>query len=112
MLTDTHMTRGDGHAHDQTDRQTDTNFKSNQALVVSSHYLSFKLIGHSVFELESGNQNILDECMPKMGKSTNPIFKSNQSLLVSYHTVKFPIDSESENLNVDGQMDRQPDRSI
>ena len=95
-----------GHAHDQKEtnfenkldqvvsfnpgfksiKLTDTIFKSNLAL------LSFKSIEQSVFKLESGNQNISDEYMPKMGKLTNPNFKSNQVLVVSSHPVKFQVD--------------------
>ena len=53
---------------------------------------SFKLIGQSVFELKSGNQNISEECTPKMGKQSDSNFKSNQALVVSYHPVKLHID--------------------
>ena len=68
---------------------TDTNYKSNPALVCPIALLSSKLVGQSIFALESGNQNILDECTPKTGKQTNPNFESNQALVVSNHPVKF-----------------------
>ena len=48
----------------------------------------FKLIGQSVFELESGNQNISNERTPNTGKWRDPNFESNQALVVSYHPVK------------------------
>ena len=56
----------------------DTNFKSNLAMVVSNHPLSFKLIRQSIFKLESGNQNILDERTPKTGKQNDPILKATK----------------------------------
>ena len=45
-----------------------------------------------VFKLESGNKNISDEHMPKMGKSTNPNFKSNQPLVLSSHPDTVHVD--------------------
>ena len=60
---------------------TDPNFKSSQTMCCPVNLLSFKLIRQSVFELESGNQNISDECTPKPGSQTDPSFESNQALV-------------------------------
>ena len=51
----------------------------------------FKLIKQSVFELESGNQNILDEGTPKTGKWTVSNFESNQALVVSNNPIRFQV---------------------
>ena len=63
---------------------TPRDIESNQVLV------SFKLIGHSIFELEPRNQYISDERMPKTGKQTTPNFER----VVPYYLVpvKFMID--------------------
>ena len=71
---------------------TDSNFESNQVMVVSCHAVSFKLIGQSVFESESGNQNTLDEHTPQTGKWRDSNFKSDQALVVSNYPVKFQVD--------------------
>ena len=48
--------------------------------------------GQSVFKLESRNQNISDEHMPKTGKRTDTFLKSNLALVVSNHPVKIQVD--------------------
>ena len=65
------------------------------------------LIAQSVFQLESENQNISDQCTPKTGIQTDPNFKTNQALVVPNHTVKFQIDQSvlkfSETMLTDGR---------
>ena len=71
VLTDRHMTR---QMDMRMTRQMDRQEKCAQATTGNQPWwcpnilLSFKLIGQNVSELESGNQNILDECTPKMAK--------------------------------------------
>ena len=64
--------------------------------MVSYHPLKIqvkiKFIGQSVLELESRNQNILDEHTSQTGKLRDANFEGIQALLVSYHPVKFQID--------------------
>ena len=68
--------------------------------------LSFKLIRQSVFKLESGNQNILDENTPKTGKWTDTNLKSNLAwgcpiTMLSFKLIGQSVfDLESGNQNI------------
>ena len=46
----------------------------------NQYITSFKLFRQSIFDLESGNQNISNERMPETSKQKDSKFESNQAL--------------------------------
>ena len=83
---------------------------TNISALVLSYYTKFKLIGRSVFEFESRNQNVDGQMHEQIWSGTDWHQSQKNSLVVSCHPVKFQIDGEeSGNQNVDRQIYRKMD---
>ena len=76
----------------QTNRRNYTNFESNLAMMVIYNLSSLNSIGHSVFELESGNGNVDGHTNGQMNKRNHTNFERNLAMMVIYLPVKFKFD--------------------
>ena len=91
----------------QTSKQNYINFESNLAMLVMYLLSSLNLIGQSVFQLESGNENVYGQTNRQMNRCNYTNFESNLAMMVIYLLVKFkfnwtkhfPVTVPKPNLN-------------